>query len=99
MSTRSKSKREYIVDSLLGFAGVGVAWFSAKILFVELGWRERGRDFESDVIFVAPIACILGVYVFVQASGRLTSRKEARERKLAEFHEKAESARAASKQT
>ncbi|MDZ4773836.1 MAG: hypothetical protein SGI72_11965 [Planctomycetota bacterium] len=99
MSDQPKSKRKYVIDFLLAGAGVAVAFESAMIVFVQLGWRERGRGFEESVTLMAPVALVLGVYVAVQASGRMTARKETRDRKLAEFHEKADRARAASKQS
>jgi len=87
------------VDFLLLGAGFFGAYEAVKILAVIFGWRGRPAGFDNDVAFVALCAVALGIYVGLQASRRMTDREKTREHMLAEFHDKAERARAASKQS
>jgi hypothetical protein len=99
MNKLRRFKREQLFDSLLLGLGLWAAWEGIKILLVVVGWRERARTFEADVTFCAALAAILGVHVMIRASRALTAREGDRERTLAAFHEKAERARTASKQS
>jgi hypothetical protein len=99
MSKGRRFKREQLLDYLLLGAGMGGAFEGLKILLVMLGWRERERTFEVDVTFCAALAAFLGAYVMIRATKRMSAREGDHKRKLADFHDKAERARAASKQS